>query len=131
METPTGKAILLCEQVIEDRYSGNKTIVGTFNRIHAPRFPLDYPRMAVFVALVNGRGPVTVKLVLKNEESTLLETSGPIEFDNPHQVVEIIFSLVGIRFDSPGLYVIEVFAEDIFIFQTTFEVAQITSPPTR
>ena len=53
---PQCLAIIVCEGVIEDLRSRNKTIVNTFNRIFSAAFPVSQDRLTVFVSLTNGHG---------------------------------------------------------------------------
>jgi mRNA interferase RelE/StbE len=48
---PEFLSLAICETVIEDKRTGNKTVVNIFDRISAPRFPLLFPRLTVFAAL--------------------------------------------------------------------------------
>ena len=56
---PTVLALMVCGSVIEDKATGNKSLVNTFNAIAAPRFPTRHARMFVFVQLTGGarKGP--------------------------------------------------------------------------
>src|SRR5436305_596684 len=53
---PVPMAIVICDQIIEDRLTGKKTLVGLFNSIAARSFPCTHATMSVFVSLTEGRG---------------------------------------------------------------------------
>src|SRR5688572_12096920 len=110
-EKPLGKAIIICERVITDAQSRNKTIVSTFNQITAKKFPCKHPQLSVYVALTNGTGKQPVELRFKKEveEQPLMSVSGEIEFADPNRVVELIFNFREIVFPDPGVYLFEIF----------------------
>jgi hypothetical protein len=46
-EKPMGIALIICDQVIVDAKTHEKTLVATFNRITAPDFPCLHRRMSI------------------------------------------------------------------------------------
>lgn len=132
MERPIGKAIILCDQVIEDKRTNNKSVIGIFNRISASRFPASHPRMAIYVALVNGVGKVPIELRLtcltSSEPKRLFATEGEVEFPDPNHIVELVFDLRSVVFEEPGQYVFEVLADSGFVFEAKFDVVHVEQP---
>lgn len=126
MEKPIGKAIILCDEVIEDKRSGKKTLVNIFNRLGSKKFPTKHPRMCVYVALVNGSGEMPVKLQLKRSDGekpkAMFTAEGQVKFQNPNQVIELVYDLRGLVFLAAGVYTFEVYADSDFIFETKFNV---------
>ena len=66
--SPIGLAIVICDQIIEDKLTHKKSLIGIFNQIATPTFPCRHPRMAVFVSLTEGRGAYDVRLRMVHEE---------------------------------------------------------------
>jgi hypothetical protein len=96
---------------------GKLNVLGIFDRIAAPEFPVTHPRM-VYAFRVQaeftdaGRSfPVQVRLI-DEDGGVLFEASGEInppvvppgEFSTANQV----FTLVGLQFPRPGLYQFQV-----------------------
>lgn len=131
--SPTGLAILICDQIIEDKVTNKKSIIGIFNNINGSNFPCRHPQMAVFVSLTDGQGGYNAELRIANEETTqtIGELSGQIQFPDRHHVVELNFNLVGLVFPQPGLYSIEFYCDDALILERRFHVTQAkpTTPP--
>ncbi len=50
-EKPICVSLIICNEVIEDKRSGNKTLVGLFNSVMAPALPVVHPRMFVMASL--------------------------------------------------------------------------------
>lgn len=123
-ETPIGKAIILCDRVITEEGTLNKTIISTFNTIGAKNFPCLHQSLAVYVALTNAMGPKEVRLLLKRGEEVLSSVGGRVPFDGPNNVVELIFNFKNTPFTEPGLYTFEVQADGEYIMETRFNVTK-------
>ena len=128
---PTLLALALCEQVIEDARTGNKSLIAMFNRIHAMSFPAVHPQMCLFAAMTDGRGRsrVTFRVVNAADDTELLSDTRPINFPDPIGVADIVFNIRGLRFENPGHYAVELFAEDTLIARRRFTVVAMEPPP--
>ena len=64
IERPFCIAIVICNEVIEDKTTSNKTLVSIFNTIGTPGVPCQHPRMYVMASLTDGRGrwPITFRI---------------------------------------------------------------------
>lgn len=129
--SPTGLAIVVCDQIIEDKLTNKKSLIGIFNQIGAGNFPCRHPHMAVFVSLTEGRGNCTARLKIAQEENGVVvaELNGQIQFIDIHAVVELNFDLVGLTFPQPGLYSIEFYCDDALILERRFHVIQVKQQP--
>jgi hypothetical protein len=92
---------------------GKLNVLGVFDRIAAPGFPIVHPRMVFVFRLEAEYGdggkalPVRVRLI-DEDGGVLFEAGGEIvapevppgEFASAHQ----LFSLVGVRFERAGTY---------------------------
>ena len=47
--TPSGLAIVVCDQIIEDKATSKKSLIGIFNNIASQTFPCRHPALSVFV----------------------------------------------------------------------------------
>lgn len=128
--TPSGLAIVVCDQIIEDKLTHKKSLIGIFNNIHAGSFPCRHPQLSVFVSLTEGRGQYNARLRILNEETNevVTDVKGPIQFPDVHAVVELVFNLVGLVFPSPGLYSIEFYCDEVLVLERRFHVSH-TQPP--
>ena len=124
-EKPMGVAILICDKVITEQGTMNKTLVSTFNTIRSKIFPCAHPALAIFVSLTNATGEKEVNLVFSSGETQIMKSGGKAVFDNPNQMVEFIFNLVNLPFARPGVYSFEVFVDGEYVFESRFNVIQI------
>ena len=128
--SPTGLAIVICDQIIEDKLTGKKSLIGIFNQIGTQSFPCRHPQICVFVSLTEGRGQSAARLRIVHDESSqvVAEVNGTIQFPDINAVVELNFNLVGLTFPEPGMYSIEFYCDDALILERRFNVTHIKPP---
>ena len=124
-EKPLGIAIVICEKVITEERTNNKTLVSTFNIIGAKNFPCRHPRMAAYVTLTNAFGERDICLAMKLGEEKVFELKGRVTFNDPNHVVELIFNIHDCLFPLAGRYCFEVTSDGEFVFDTRFHVIQL------
>lgn len=109
---PKCLALILCDQVIEDKRTNNKTLVGLFNRIQATNLPAIHPKMCIVVSLCNGRGkvPIQVQINSLTTEELLFKAEGQVEFNDPLAVCDLIFDLRQVPFKQEGTHAVTVSA---------------------
>jgi len=129
--SPTGLAIVICDQIIEDKLTNKKSLIGIFNNIASQNFPCRHPQLSVFVSLTEGRGSYNARLRIAHEETgrVTAELNGQIQFPDIHAVVEVNFNLLGLEFQQPGLYSIEFYCDDALVLERRFHVTQLKQQP--
>ncbi len=130
MEKPMMVAMIICDQIISEEGTHKKSIIGCFNNITAFSFPCVHPTFFIFVALTNGRGTFKVKLkcVNEDEDSTIFEAGGDMNFGDPMQTIELGFRLVYLSFPKPGKYAIQLWCDNELLMPKRFSVKQIEQP---
>mgnify|MGYP003340046715 CR=1 FL=1 len=128
--TPSGLAIVVCDQIIEDKATSKKSLIGIFNNIASPTFPCRHPQLSVFVSVTAGRGTYQAKMRIVNEETQepVTEVNGQIQLPDKNMVAELVFNFLGVDFPSPGLYSIEFYCDDALILERRFHVMQANPP---
>jgi len=128
--SPLGIAIVVCDQIIEDKLTSKKSLIGIFNQIAAANFPCTHPRVSVFVCLTEGRGDYGARLRIVHEETgtVVADLNGPIQFPDANAVVELNFDLIGLTFPQAGLYSIEFYCDDALVLERRFHVAKLKTP---
>ncbi|HXI84256.1 MAG TPA: hypothetical protein VNL17_09215 [Verrucomicrobiae bacterium] len=127
---PSGLAIVVCDQIIEDKLTSKKSLIGIFNQIGAQDFPYRHPQVCVFVSITEGRGQCAARLRIIHDESNhvVAEVKGNIEFPDVHAVFELNFNLVGLVFPQPGMYSIEFYCDDALVLERRFNVTHVKPP---
>ncbi len=105
LPAPECLSIIICEDVIEDARSHNKTIVNAFNRVTALTYPVQHDRLTVFLSLTGGHGKVPLTITIGGTgKSPLLELAGKVTFPNPRTVVDLVFNFRNLQLPEPGEY---------------------------
>jgi hypothetical protein len=129
--TPSGLAIVVCDQIIEDKATNKKSLIGIFNNIASQTFPCRHPQLSVFVSLTEGHGNYDARMRIANEETstTVTEVKGQIQLPDVNMVAELAFNFLGLEFAAPGLYSIEFYCDDALVLERRFHVVKAQPPP--
>lgn len=112
---------------------GKLNVLGAFDRIASPTFPMVHPKMVFVFRIEAGYGdggvavPVRVRLI-DDDGGALFEAGGeliapevqPGDFATAHQ----LFTLLGITFPEPGLYKFVVDLADLPPHETPISAVQ-------
>jgi len=126
---PQCLGLMVCDAVIEDSRSRNKSLINMFNGILTPAVPARHDKMCAFVAFSGGRGsvPIALRLCYDPDYSTdLLRLDGNVEFpkEHPHAVVDMVFEIRGFVFPNFGQYTFEVICDEVPLIARRFTVSQ-------
>jgi hypothetical protein len=114
MARPTALGLFLCDQVIIDRETGKRTLVGLFDVLRCPEIPYTVPPFAVSAALTDGQGQCVLDLVVSDIDTAeqLAVASAQVDFDNPLALFHVRFRFPALSFPVAGQYLFELFADD-------------------
>jgi hypothetical protein len=104
---PEVLALVIADGVHHDDVAGKLFLLGTRSVIVAKSFPLVHPRLAGYVALVNGRREmlVRVRVIDGDEEREPVATDETVMvFPDPLTEVELVFEFTDLIFPEPGDY---------------------------
>ena len=124
IEKPLGVALIICDQVIVDKTTNKRTLVGIFNQIQARSFPCRQNYLAVFAQLTNGSGvlPVVLRCARQGIDEPLVEIEHSIDFPNPMATIEIEFLIEGLIFKQAGAHVFELVVDGEHVIESRFNV---------
>ena len=110
-----GLSLAVCDQIIEDKLTGKKTLVGLFSRISAAKFPCIHPTMSVFVSMTGGQGKYPCEVLCRHVdgEPVVFSAKGQVTLRDPQQVVDLAFRLNGIRFPVEGMYWVNFLIDEV------------------
>jgi hypothetical protein len=128
-QIPSCISIVICNEVIEDRRTNNKTLVSLFNGIVTPAIPCVHPRMFIMASLIDGIGdwPITLRITGPSDQ-TIVELKGTHSFGDPLSVNDLIFELHGLPLNEEGVYIADVFAGGRQIAARRFFVHVLKAP---
>lgn len=131
---PQCAALILCDHVIEDVRTRNKSLISMFNGVLSANIPVRHDKMCAYASFTGGRGevPIALRLCFDREYQTdLLRLDGGVDFplNSPNAVVDMVFEIRGFVFPQFGGYTFEILCEGVPLMQRRFNVTQATVEP--
>jgi hypothetical protein len=110
---PLCLAIIICNEVIEDKRSNNKTLVSLFSRIGTKSIPCVHPRMFVMASLTDGHGtvPLVFRIVHLATQEHVVELRAEASFASPMDVSDVVLEFRNLPLKKEGSYAVEVLAD--------------------
>ena len=126
-QKPLCVAIIICNEVIEDKRTNNKTLVSIFSRIGTQKVPCIHPRMFVMASLTDGHGnvPLVFRIVHLATETSIFELSGEAIFTSPMDVADVVLEFRNLTFERDGAYAVEVLAVGELLGMRRFNVEMV------
>ena len=131
--------ILLSDLSIVEQGTSKRTIVGSFDQFAFPQFPATYGRFFVTAWVSNLAGTVSqLELTLRVEEKgsahVMFSTSTKLNFSKPQTfdqatVMALAVPVMGVVFQSPGLYTIVLLVDGEEAGRRDFNVISAASNP--
>jgi hypothetical protein len=128
---PIPVAILLCDQVITEKETGKKSIIGVFDRIWARTFPVTHKSAAIYIRIADAEGSYDMRIqyVKVDTQEVLDEATGRLEVQLSERYGEADFAvpLSAIMIPEPGYYEFRLFLNGQFFQKVRFQAVQITT----
>jgi hypothetical protein len=108
------------------------SIIDIVRTINAPKYPARHPQIVFFCELTNGHGTTKAKIKLvdaREEERTIFEQEGTVQFKDVKQIVTLAMNLQGIVFPRPGEYRFQLFAGGCLLGERRITCRKIKLPP--
>ena len=129
---PDVLALIVCDQIINDRMTGKHSLIGMFSRVHARAFPVSHPQICVFASLTDGRGKVdlTIRIVDANDaRPPLVEGKGRVEFSDPRAVAHLALQFHGLTFPESGAYRVQLYSGGELLREARLDLVQVKIRP--
>jgi hypothetical protein len=128
---PVVKSFLIADQVLQDRLSGKWSVIGIFDRILAPQFPVMHPTVSIYLKLGDALGKYRFRVEFRDAEDRrlgafdggafeVLERTGDVEVGLPTHLLPI---------EKPGRYQFQLFLNDEFAASAELRAVQMDRPP--
>jgi hypothetical protein len=118
--TPFPLAMVVCDSIYRDPYTGKFTLIGTFSTIGGVSLPLQHPQLFVYTAITGGRGkfPLRLEITHADDDQAIAELKGEIDCQSdPRAIQELAFSFGGLVFERFGEYRISLYANEEFMVE--------------
>lgn len=118
-------SLIICETVLEDTRTRNKSFINTFNLIYCESVPIVYNQLCVVCSITDCKGKLELHITIKEDESNveMFTVNGSFSSENPLHVTDIVFDLKKIVFNKLGHYSVELTSNGIFIASRRFYLA--------
>jgi len=124
---PSVKAVLICDQIIQEAMTNKKSLIGIFEDIHVTQFPCRYPRIAVYTNLTDAHGSYSLEVRLlgaQDGSEVGRARTPPVTIDSPLRTCEFALQIQNLVFQKPGLYEFQILANDELLATKSFHVKQ-------
>lgn len=121
---PVAKVIYICEEV--DSEYGKTNLYGLFNAIRPAVFPHTQDSFCVFAQLAGGLGDVPIHFDIRRAaDGWLVHTTAvhTLHFARRSQVMQIAITISDLVFETPGVYLVELFCDNVWVGDVTLELA--------
>ncbi|MEX2288312.1 MAG: hypothetical protein WD648_14550 [Planctomycetaceae bacterium] len=119
--TPFPLAMVVCDFIYRDPFTGKYTLTGLFSTIAGMEFPLVHPHLHVYTALTGGRGRIQLRLEITSADDDggpLAVVQGEVDSaDDPRVIQELGIVFGGLVFPKPGEYRISLYANNEFMVE--------------
>lgn len=122
-EQPQCIAIIICNDVIEDKRSNNKSLIGLFNGIMTQGLPCTHPRMYIMASLTGGAGrwPISFRIYGPNNQE-ILRAEGEEVFNDPLEVKDFVLELLNVPLSEEGVHFVNLFSGNTLLSERRFTV---------
>lgn len=111
---PDLQACLLCDDMRQER-NGKFILIGLFDMINAPQYPLVFPRMCLVTRWCNGEGEYRqVSRFLKPDQKTVIAQGQvmPVKLSGLEAIVTNAEFFINIAFTESGIHWVEVLLDN-------------------
>ena len=122
-EKPICVSLIVCNEVIEDKRTGNKTLVGLFNGIVTPALPCSHPRMFLMASLTSGTGSWDFSFRISAPSGReVVRIGDTTRFQDPLIVHDLIVELRNLPLEETGVYFVDLLVADTPVANRRFSV---------
>jgi hypothetical protein len=127
LSKPSLSALLVCDQVIEDKATNKKSIIGAFTHIWAHSFPCSHQKMGIYFCVTDAEGSYdfTLRLVNADSDTILAEAGFSVQIVDRLSITDFGLNLPVVPFPTPGRYECQLYANKEFLGRREFCVSQV------
>lgn len=122
-EQPTCVAVLLCEMILEDRRTNNRSFINAFNAIYAPGMPATHGRLCVLVSMtgVVGEHPITIQ-IRNPSNAMIVNVTVPMQGTDPVETLDHVVEILNAQFVEYGAHFVDVLCDGHHVGSRRFSV---------
>lgn len=127
---PDLQSSILCDDVRQEM-NGKFILIGLFDAIGAPKFPMVYPRLFMVTRWCSGQGEFKQRTRILRPDGVTVLAEGkdiPVRLPNPEATATNIEAFLNVAFQEPGTHWIEILLEGDIKIRYPLRVQQVTAP---
>ena len=128
---PDLQSSILCDDVRQER-NGKFILIGLFDSIASPQFPLVYPRLFMVTRWCSGEGTFKQRTrILKPDQNTVLVEGKdiPVRLPSSEATATNVEAFMNVQFEKDGAYWIEILLDGDLKIRYALRVNRIQIPP--
>ena len=128
---PIVKSFLIADAVLHDRLTGKWSIIGVFDRVMAPAFPVVHPTVALYLRMSDAQGKYRMRVEFRDSTDRRVGLFEGIEMEvkDPAMAVEVGLPTHMLPLEKPGKYQFQLYINDEYSASAELSVVQIAVPP--
>ena len=128
---PDLQSSILCDDVRQER-NGKFILIGLFDAIGAPKFPLVYPRLFMVTRWCSGEGEFQQRTRILRPDGLSVLTEGkniPVRLPNAEATATNVEAFMNVVFQEDGTHWIEILLDGDMKVRYPLRVNKIQPPP--
>lgn len=128
---PIVKSFIISDTVLQDRLTGKWSIIGVFDRVMAPSFPVVHPTVALYLRLADAQGKYKIRVEFRDDSDRRVGLFEGIELDvkDAAQAIEVGLPTHMLPLEKPGKYQFQLYINDEYSSSAELTVIQMPAPP--
>ena len=131
LDESSGLALLFCDQIIIDRDTGKRSLIGLFEMINTKQFPAAASDFCIYASVAKGSS--TEKryyLELQAPDGELL-IKAILDVDEwgPTEIFQFEMRVIGMSLPTPGVYLARVFVQGRVLLERRLLVQKLPESP--
>src|SRR4051812_22036667 len=128
---PDLQASILCDEVRQE-ITGNFILLGIIAFVQVPQLPVTAMKLCIFNRWTAGVGSFTesIRLVAPDQTTVLRQSQVKFALNDPSHNATNVSVFGQVKFETEGIYFIEVLVDDIMKLRFPIPLRVVTAPPT-
>lgn len=128
---PVIKSFLIADQVLQDRLTGKWSVIGIFDRVLAPKYPVMHPTVAIYLKLGDAQGRYRMRVEFRDADDRRVGAFEGVELDVTERTgdVEVGLPTHMLPVEKPGRYQFQLYINDEYAASAELHAVLMEKPP--
>jgi hypothetical protein len=127
---PSCVSVVICNEIIEDKRTNNKTLVSLFNSIYVQNLPSAHPRMFIMASLTDATGKWPISFIVRAPSGEqVMKFEAEAAFQDPISVLDMSVEVLGLSLPEAGVYFVDIMTGPRLLGNRRFTVMKRAATP--